>query len=111
MDHKARRIKKAVPDFKLIYSDILDKQYPEKIAECERLLAKKHLSVIDILELNRRIFGESQKPSQKYRSYNKSDILHILDYQKKNNLNNIQLARHFGLSRNSVARWKKMFIL
>jgi hypothetical protein len=64
MDHKTRRIKKAVPDFKLIYSDILDKQYPEKTSDARRLLTKRHLSVIDILELNKIIFGESQKVSQ-----------------------------------------------
>jgi hypothetical protein len=62
MDHKTRRIKKAVPDFKLIYSDILDKQYPEKTSDARRLLTKRHLSVIDILELNKIIrISESTK--------------------------------------------------
>ncbi len=111
MDHKTQRIKKEGPDFRLIYSDIIHKEKPENMAEYQELLTKKHLSVIDILELNKKIFGGSEKASQKYRSYNKSDILHILKYQKKNNLNNIQLAKHFKLSRNSVARWKKMFIV
>jgi len=111
MDSKAQRTGKITPDFKLIYSDILDKQYPEKTSECQRLLTKRHLSVIDILELNKIIFGKAEKVNQKYRSYNRYDILQILDYQKKNKLNNTQLACHFRLSRNSVARWKKMFIV
>lgn len=31
------------------------------------------------------------------------------DYQKNNNLNSSQLANHFKLSRNTMAKWKKMF--
>ena len=99
------------PDYKTIYTDILNKLYPEKIAECTNLLQKKSLSAIDILWLNERIFGKSDKTNQKYRSYHKSDILKILDYQKKHKLNNSQLANHFKLSRNTVAKWRKMFIV
>ncbi|MFC4687479.1 helix-turn-helix domain-containing protein [Epilithonimonas pallida] len=99
------------PDFSLIYSDILSHQYPEKREECQSLLAKSSLSALDIMELNKKIFGKSGSINQKYRSYGKSDILHILHYQKKYRLNNSQLANHFGLSRNSVAKWKKMFII
>lgn len=97
------------PDYKTIYSDIIHKKYPEKESECSALLQKKDLSVMDIIELNKKIFGIAQSENQKHRSYGKSDILKILHYQKKNNLNNIEVARHFRLSRNSVTKWKKMF--
>lgn len=103
------------PDYKTIYADILHKKHPEKKAECFPLLEKENLSVLDIIELNKKIFGiadkETQAENQKHRSYSKSDILSILDYQKKHKLNNIQLARHFGLSRNTVAKWKKTFVV
>ncbi|WP_227413148.1 helix-turn-helix domain-containing protein [Chryseobacterium culicis] len=102
------------PNYKSIYSDILKKQYPHKISECEILLKKKILSVVDIIKLNEMIFGKSQNhnydPNQKYRSYSKADILMILDYQKHNKLNNIQLARHFRLSRNTITKWKRIFL-
>jgi len=101
------------PDYKNIYSDILEKKYPHKTEECLPLLRKKKdLSVMDILELNLRIFGTSSETfetNQKHRSYGKSDILQILDYQKRNQLSNSQLARHFKLSRNTVAKWKRIF--
>lgn len=74
------------------------------------ILRKQKLSAIDILELNKRIFGETGK-NQKYRSYSKSDILQVLDYQKKYSLNNTQLALHFRLSRNTIAKWKKQFVI
>jgi len=100
------------PDYKRIYTDIINKKNPEKSEECRNLLVKKELSVMDILELNKKIFGEEDKTKKtnnhRFRSYQKSDILQILDYQRKNNLNNIQLANHFKTSRNTIAKWRKI---
>lgn len=108
-------MKNSKPDYKRIYSDILNEKFPEKSSEFGKLLDKKQLSALDIINLNKKIFGipdkEISEENQKTRSYSKSDILQILDYQKKYNLNNSQLARHFSLSRNSITKWKKMFIL
>lgn len=100
-----------IPDYKLIYSDILIKKFPHKQEKCKTLLNKSNLSVLNIIELNTIIFGKSDNTSQKHRSYRKSDILMILDYQKKNKLNNTQLANHFKLSRNSISKWKKIFLV
>ena len=105
--------KNNTPDYKQIYEDILDTKYPHKKEECQNILQKQTISGIDIIELNQKIFGnikENENFNQKHRSYQKSDILQILDYQKKHRLNNSQLANHFGLSRNSVTKWKKMFL-
>lgn len=102
------------PDYKLIYNDILQTKFPEKAKECLPFLKKKTLSAIDILELNKKVFGRMDEKSfttnQKYRSYKESDIIKILDYQKKNQFNNSELARHFKLSRNTVAKWRKIFL-
>lgn len=99
------------PDYKKIYSDLLSKKYPHKSEECSILLNKDDLSILDIINLNKKIFGnqdvEIAKENQKHRSYNKETILQILEYQNKNRLNNTQLANHFHLSRNTVAKWKK----
>ena len=101
-------------NYKQIYSDILDKKFPYKKEECRSLLQKKDLSAIHIIEINERVFGTTDKETnsfnQKHRSYSKSDILKILDYQKKYKLNNSQLAIHFSLSRNTVSKWKKIFL-
>ncbi|MGU3374843.1 helix-turn-helix domain-containing protein [Chryseobacterium sp. M5A1_1a] len=102
------------PNYQRIYSDIINRNFPHKKQECEKLLEKKELSVIDILELNKRIFGtrdkEIGKQNQKHRSYGKSDILKILDYQKIHKMNNSEIAKHFGLSKNSITKWKRMFL-
>lgn len=101
------------PNYKKIYSDIINKKYPFKMEKCSSLLSKKVLSVIDIVELNRRVFGTNlettSRQNQRLRSYTQSDIMQILDYQKKNGLNNSQVSRHFNLSRNTIAKWKKLF--
>ncbi|TDX86937.1 helix-turn-helix domain-containing protein [Epilithonimonas xixisoli] len=110
MDQKIQNIE---PNYKKIYSDILNRDFPHKIEKCKTLLQKKKLSSLDILELNWKIFGTSDKETetfnQKHRSYDKATIKHILNYQRKHQLNNSQLAFHFKLSRNSVAKWKKLF--
>jgi len=98
-----------IPDYKKIYTDIIHKKYPHKKSECEPLLMKKNLSALDILKLNQQIFGQMESINQKHRSYHKKDILQILDYQKKYNLRNKQVAEHFKLSRNTVSKWKRIF--
>src|SRR5690606_36939376 len=91
------------PNYKRIYSDILKKKYPEKIEYCKSSSKKPDISTLDIIQLNEKIFGSN---SPRLRSYSKSDICKILDYQKKHNLNNSQLASHFKLSRNTITKWK-----
>lgn len=103
-----RQVQISKPDYKRIYSDILSKKYPEKKDECTSLFEKQNFSGLDVIWLNEKIFGSD---SPRHRSYSKSDILIILDYQQKHKLNNSQLAIHFSLSRNTVAKWKKMFLV
>lgn len=111
MDAQIPRLR---PNYKQIYRDILAKKFPSKEKECEKLLQKEHLSALDVIELNRKIFGivnaEVEHFNHRHRSYKRSDILQVLDYQKKHQLNNSQLATHFKLSRNTITKWKKMFV-
>ena len=108
-----RKIQSIGPDYKRIYSDILNKKFPDKICNCKKLMEKKSLSVLDILELNEKIFGASDKETeifnQKHRAYKEDSIREILNYQIKNKYNNTELARHFKLSRNTVAKWKLIY--
>lgn len=100
-------------NYRQIFIDILDSRFPEKKQNCLPLLQKQNLSVIDILNIHKKIFGiskETESFNQRHRSYNKSDILQILDYQQKHKLNNSQLAKHFKISRNTIAKWRKMFL-
>lgn len=105
-------MEKILPDYKRIYTDILNKKFPHKQGECQSLLQKTYLSGLDIIALNKKIFNQdnfSARHNQKHRSYSDSDIMEMLEYQKKHKFNDSQLARHFSLSRNSVMKWKKMF--
>ncbi|KFC19603.1 transposase [Chryseobacterium sp. FH1] len=109
MDTKTQRVK---PDYKLIYSDILQSKYPEKIYSCKAILRKDNLSTLEVIKLNKLIFGvsdERSKENQRYRAYDKTAIINILEYQKTNKLNNTELACHFRLSRNTITKWKKFF--
>jgi hypothetical protein len=108
MDKKTRE--RIGPDYKRIYSDLIELKHPEKKEKCKAILSKEQLSSIDIIKINGIIFGyttENISINQRHRSYDKETIQQILDYQKNNNLSDIQVADHFMISRNTVAKWKK----
>lgn len=102
-------MQKQLPNYKLIYEDMINKKFPHMKKICQTILDKNELSYLDVIKLNNIIFGNKKKFNQRLRSYNKVTILEILKYQKENNLNNTELARHFNLSRNSVSKWKIYF--
>lgn len=107
--------KGTAPDYKKIYNDIINIKYPEKREKCNHLLSKNILSTLDIIEISRILFNKVSKENfafnQKHRSYDTSTIIKILEYQKENNLNNSELARHFNLSRNTITKWKNRFLI
>ncbi|AZA76238.1 helix-turn-helix domain-containing protein [Chryseobacterium sp. G0186] len=100
------------PNYNVIYYDLIQKKHPDKIEACKELLKKENMDATDILELNRRIFPVTRenngKFKQRHRAYHEADILKILDYQKKNKLNNLQLASHFKMSRNTITKWRRL---
>lgn len=106
-----QQVQITTPNYKRIYLDILTKKFPEKIKMCSQIIEKADLSASDVIILNEKIFGANSSQNQKLRSYSKSDIFKILDYQKKHHLNNSQLAKHFRISRNSITKWKRMFLV
>lgn len=110
MDQKIQNTIGNSPDYKLIYQDMISKKYPDKVLLCGSFFSKDSFSTLDILKINQFLFGASKDFDQKHRSYDKNSILEILDYQKKNQLNNSQLANHFKISRNTVIKWKKIFL-
>ncbi len=105
-------MQKFTVNYKQIYADILEKKYPEKKAECQLLLEKEYLNALDVIKINAIIFGlspvETKDFNQKHRSYSRSDISRIMEYQRKNQLNNSQLALEFHLSKNTIIKWKAL---
>jgi len=103
------------PDFKKIYTDIIQKKFPEKEKACQNILNKKVLTELDVIAINNLIFApfseDLVKSNQRHRSYCKSTIIKILEFQKESGMNNTKLARHYKLSRNTVSKWKKLFIV
>ncbi|MEJ5051185.1 helix-turn-helix domain-containing protein [Chryseobacterium culicis] len=103
-----------MPDYKQIYTDILQEKFPEKLIDSTIMFKLETLhSAIDILKFNQIIFGEPEytlgRKSQRLRSYDEESILKILSYQKRNELTNLQLSHHFKISRNTIAKWKIIF--
>ncbi|KAA0128663.1 helix-turn-helix domain-containing protein [Chryseobacterium sp. SN22] len=101
------------PDYRKIYEDMIRMKYPDKETLCRSILEKKNIDLFDVIRLNAIITGKNAQEKiqgdQKLKSYDKDTILQILDYQKKHGMNNTALASHFKLSRNTVAKWRKLF--
>nr|WP_315034693.1 helix-turn-helix domain-containing protein [uncultured Chryseobacterium sp.] len=100
------------PNYRKIFEDILEIKFPDKKEVCHKILKKKKLTHFDIIKLNDLIFEHEYNSfsiNQQYRAYNYETILEILKYQVKNGLNNRELASHFMMSRNTIAKWKKCF--
>jgi len=93
-------------NYKRIFQDILDLKFPEKQELYAIVLEKEITDFYDVLNLNRLIFGDESKEN-KHKSYDKSTITKVLNYQKENNLSNLETAKKFNLSRNTVSAWKK----
>ncbi|WPO89252.1 transposase [Chryseobacterium sp. HR92] len=101
-------INEASPDYKRIYKDLLEMKYPEKKEACSIILKKTKITALDVIQINRIIFGKN-KTKRKHRSYDKNSITKILKYQYDNSMTNIGLAQELGISRNTIAKWKKYF--
>ncbi|MFN1219687.1 helix-turn-helix domain-containing protein [Chryseobacterium kwangjuense] len=103
-----------MPDFKIIYTDVINEKFPEKIND-PVIIAKLNAlnTAVDVLKFNALIFGQPDHTvrlrSQRLRSYDESSILEILNYQKKNNLTNTETANHFRISRNTITKWKSVY--
>ncbi|MGG5209065.1 helix-turn-helix domain-containing protein [Chryseobacterium sp. MIQD13] len=102
------------PNYKQIYTDIIEEKFPNKADDFKIIRRIEAInSVIDIIALNTLIFGEQEFSihcrNQKLRSYDHQSIVNILEYQKKNRLNNTETANHFSMSRNTISKWKRIF--
>lgn len=102
------------PYYHKLYRDMIREEYPDKEKLCSEYLKKEVWTAIDVIEVNDILFGNERNKedvafAQRHRAYDKQSILDILRYQKENELNNNELAEKFRLSRNTLAKWKKLF--
>ena len=102
-----------IPNYKNIYLDIISKKFPSKKDTYEKVLSKNTLTNYDVIVLNKELFpnAKNQTENQKLKSYTKETILKILDYQKAKKIKVTELARHFSISRNTIAKWRKIYIV
>ena len=97
------------PNYRRLYMDMLDWKYPDKKEVCAEVLKKRKLEALDVIMLNKIIFGHS-KSNQRHKSYDKNSILEILAYQKNNPCSNKELSLLFKISRNTITKWKRIYV-
>ncbi|MFP3591471.1 helix-turn-helix domain-containing protein [Chryseobacterium sp. SIMBA_038] len=109
-------MEKSEPDYKRIYTDLVNAKYANKKEVSASILSKKKLSVLDVITLNKILFNNEIKDKetsdfdQNHRAYDRQAIFEILDYQKKWKYTNSQLALHFKVSRNTITKWKRIYL-
>ncbi|TDX87247.1 helix-turn-helix domain-containing protein [Epilithonimonas xixisoli] len=99
------------PNYTRIYLDIIKYKNKEKIVSQELVKKINNIKIVkDILEIEKELFKDNYlRQNQKLKSYDEPTIKLILKYQKKNQLTNLELAKQYNISRNTIARWKKNF--
>jgi regulatory protein YycH of two-component signal transduction system YycFG len=82
----ANQVQKLIkPNYKKIFQDIIKMKFPDKLSVCSSILSKEELSVLDILKINRLLFGmdkDTEIFNQKHRSYDEQARREILEFQK-----------------------------
>ncbi|MCF2220645.1 helix-turn-helix domain-containing protein [Chryseobacterium sp. PS-8] len=101
------------PDYIRIYKDIIAEFYPEKLLDSEMIKRIENIrSSEDVISINDLLFKKNinNVNNQKLKSYDKKTILRILSYQKKHNFSNSYISLKYKMSRNTIAKWKKIYI-
>lgn len=103
------------PNYHQIYIDIINQRCPDQWQEYACYFVHSNLTHFEILHLNKLIFhplaGGDTRENKRFKSYDRETILKILRYQKDEHISNSELAHVFGISRNTVAKWKKHYIV
>lgn len=102
------------PFYRKLYIDLVRDKYPDKELVISEFLKKQKWTALDVIEVNELLFGSDNNTfdiltNKKHRAYDELSIVQILDYQGKNMLSNIEIANKYGLSRNTIAKWKKLY--
>jgi len=104
-----------MPDYQKIYWDMILKQSPDRITEFSSFFEKKKICVLDVLKINNTLFSNSDRETKMLNSrlvsYDETAIFEILEYQKKYNLSNAKIGEEFNVSRNTIAKWKRVIPL
>lgn len=102
------------PFYHKLYADMIRDKYPDRKQKCADYLNKKDWTALDVIKVNTILFAKKQghneiSSDQRHRAYDQKSIKQMLYEQKKDKLNNKELAVKYKLSRNTVAKWRKLF--
>lgn len=102
------------PYYDVLYKDMIRDKYPQKQELLNKLIVDKEWIALDVIEINNILFKKNETEGAEdldmpHRAYDKRSILKILYYQSEMNLNNTEIVELYGMSRNTLAKWKKAY--
>lgn len=99
------------PNYTRIYLDLI--KYKNKEQTVSKALIDKinNIRIVkDILDIEKELFkNEDLEYNQKLKCYDESTVKVLLDHQKANNLTNVEIGNKYKISRNTIAKWKKIY--
>ena len=108
-------------DYKRLYLDYIDandtlsnpvKKDLKSIIEGQQnddLSYRVLMQINTVIRENVNTVRENMVGYKQYNAYDKEFIRYVLSYQKRNNLTNKDISLKFRMSRNTVAKWKRLF--
>ncbi|GAA5087029.1 hypothetical protein GCM10023210_09540 [Chryseobacterium ginsengisoli] len=99
------------PNYTKIYLDLIKYKKKEDTVSDSLLKKIKNIEMAnDVFEVERELFGNNGFiDNQKLKSYDEMTIKIFLNYQKQNSLTNMELSDQYKISRNTIAKWKKIY--
>lgn len=99
------------PNYTRIYLDLIKYKNKENLVS-EALVEKiKNIKFVnDVLEIEKELFkNDNLEYNQKLKCYDETTVKGFLRYQKANNMTNVELSDQYKISRNTIAKWKKIY--
>ncbi|KQS91834.1 hypothetical protein ASG21_05075 [Chryseobacterium sp. Leaf394] len=100
------------PNYTRIYLDLIKYRQKENLVSDSVLKKIYNIKMAnDIFEIERALFGNNNfADNQKLKSYDETTVKIVLNHQRKNKLSNLELSNKYKISRNTIAKWKKIYI-
>lgn len=103
--------------YKNIYTDLIyESKYIDTVSQTFLQSQINQIKTFrDVLRINQELRKGKQlnqddlKINQQLKSYDKNMILNILEEQKKFGLTNLDISKKYKMSRNTIAKWRRVF--
>ncbi|MCD9855717.1 hypothetical protein LUD75_13420 [Epilithonimonas sp. JDS] len=99
------------PNYTKIYLDLIKFRKKDDVISDSLLEKINNIKIVkDVLEIERELFkNDNSAYNQKLRCYDEKTVKSILEHQRLNKITNTELGQKYKVSRNTIAKWRKIY--